>query len=286
MLLFLIKFVPESKTDVVPINITGTGNLFPEEDCSLIMTNANVIFDINNLVSSNKIDVNFNGNYTIYNPNESRNVTIAAPFSLEFENIEANCIIKVETNVVPFSFVHLHWSDPWIEYLDSVGLGMSDKRNFILTNITFPENSSVKIEYSFNAYITHTDIDGELTIYYDVGTSRAWNGSINERVEFKTYGKLPDSYSLYGPSLNNYNCTVSNFSNGRIYTWEWVDEIIIIDSVYISYHYNYPYFWLRMTPIIIFGSVFGIVIIIGVITKLVNKKKKRIRIDTGNDDTS
>ena len=126
--------------------------------------------------------------YAFYNPNESRNVTIAAPFSPVFKNLEASCLIKVENNVVPFSFIHLHWSDPWIEYLDSVGLGMSDQRNFIITNITFPENSSVKIEYRFDVYIIHTDIDGDLTIYYDVGTSRAWNGSITERVEFKTYG--------------------------------------------------------------------------------------------------
>ncbi len=77
--LFFIKFVPESKTDIIPMTQSGTGSIFPEEDCSLIMTNANVIFEVDNLESSNKIDLSFYGNYTIYNPNQSRNITIAAP---------------------------------------------------------------------------------------------------------------------------------------------------------------------------------------------------------------
>jgi len=162
---------------------------------------------------------------------------------------------------------------------------MSNKRNFIITNITFPENSSVKIEYSFDAYIIHTDTDGDLTIYYDVGTSRAWNGSITERVEFKTYGKLPDSYSINGPSLYNYSCTVSNFSNGRSYTWEWVDETIMVDSVYISYRYPYPYLLGRIIPFIIFGCYFGVPVIIGVIIKLRNKRKKRLRVDVAEKNS-
>ncbi|GAH57197.1 unnamed protein product, partial [marine sediment metagenome] len=57
------------------------------------------------------------------------------------------------------------------------------------------ENNSITIEYSFIAYIDTTTSIDILNIYYDVGTSRAWNGTISERVEFKVYGKLPDSYS-------------------------------------------------------------------------------------------
>ncbi len=150
-------------------------------------------------------------------------------------------------------------------------------RNFILTNISVPENSSVKIEYSFDAYITHTDMDGDLYIYYDVGTSRAWNGTISERVEFKTYGKLPNSYSMMQnqPIFYNYSCTISNFTNGRSYAWEWIDEIIMIDSVYISYRYNYPYLLGRLALPIFFGSVFGGVIIIEIIIQLRKRRKKR-----------
>ena len=277
MCLFLIKFAPECKSDLVPIYMSGTGNIFPEEDCSLMMTNANVIFDINALESSNKIDISFSGNYTIYNPSESRNITIAALFSSKFKDMEATCLIKVEHNVTHFTFIQIDWSDPWNQYLDSVGLGMSNRRNFILSNITFPENSSVEIEYKFDTYITQMDSGGQLYIFYDVGTSRAWNGTINERVEFKTYGKLPNSYSKDGETLYNYSCMISNYSNGRSYTWEWIDETIMIDSVYISYNYPYDYWFGRIAPIILFGSVIGGVIIIEIIIQLRKRRKKRLK---------
>ena len=115
-----------------------------------------------------------------------------------------------------------------------------------------------------------------MIIYYDVGTSRAWNGSITESVEFKAHKKLPNSYSTIGPDSNNYSCTVSNISDGRSYVWEWVDEIIMIDSVYISY--NNPYYSLRrLTPFILFGSVFGGVISIEIIIQLRKKIKKRLK---------
>ena len=278
----MIKFVPESKADIVSVKYTGTGNLFPDESCSLIMTNASVIFDIYYLEQYNQIFIRFNGNYTIYNPDTSQNITIAAPFSSEFENLESTCVIKVDNDSIPFTYFQYHWSDPWAEYLDSV----TSLRSFFLTNITFPENSSTKIEYSFDAYIIQPDSDGYLDIYYDVGTSRAWNGSITERVEFKVHKKLPDSYSTYGQEISNYSCTVSNISDGRSYTWEWVNETILIDRVYISYSYPYVYFWGRMSVFILFGCYFGVPVIIGVAIKLRNRRKKRHIVDIADKNSA
>lgn len=275
VLLSLSTVIPDYRADLISINRTGTGNLFPDENCSLIMTNASVIFDIYYLEQYNEIFIRFNGNYTIYNPDTSQNLTIAAPFSSEFENLESTCVIKVDNDSIPFTYFQYHWSDPWAEYLDSV----TSLRSFVLTNITFLENSSTKIEYSFAAYIIQPDSDDRLNIYYDVGTSRAWNGSITERVEFKAHKKLPNSYSTSGQEISNVSCTVSNISDGRTYTWEWVNETIMIDSVYISYSYPYRYFWGRITPIIIFGCYFGVPIIIAVIIKLRKKRKKRLRVD-------
>ena len=272
VLLSLSTVIPDFRADLISINRTGTGNLFPDENCSLIMTNASVIFDIYYLEQYNEIFIRFNGNYTIYNPDTSQNLTIAAPFSSEFENLESTCVIKVDNDSIPFTYFQYHWSDPWAEYLDSV----TSLRSFVLTNITFLENSSTKIEYSFAAYIIQPDSNDRLNIYYDVGTSRAWNGSITERVEFKAHKKLPNSYSTMGPDSNNYSCIVSNISDGRSYLWEWVNETIMIDSVYISY--SYPYYSLRrFIPFILFGSVFGSVFIIEIIILLRKRRKKRLK---------
>ena len=279
MMLSLTFVIPNFKADIASVKYTGTGNLFPEENCSLIMTNASVIFNVDYKEQYNRIDIGFKGNYTIYNPNATQNITLAAPFSPIFKNLESTCVIKIDNNIKPFKLIQLNWSDPWAEYLDSVGLGMSNRRNFILTNVTFPENSSVKIEYGFEAYIDQPNSDDRLYIYYYVGTSRAWNGTITERVEFKTYGKLPDSYSKNIPDMYNYNYTISNFSNGRSYTWDWVDETIMIDSVYISYSYPFNRFWGFAGVFIILGVYAGANIILIVIAiKIYNRiKRKRIK---------
>lgn len=92
-MLSLTQVIDDSNADVVSVQYTGTGNLFPEENCSLIMTNANVIFNIDYQEPYNKIDISFNGNYTIYNPDSSQNITLAAPFSPEFKNLESTCVI-------------------------------------------------------------------------------------------------------------------------------------------------------------------------------------------------
>ncbi len=140
VLISLTKFIPDSKADVVAVKYTGAGSFFPAENCPLIMTNASVLFDIDYNEPSNRIDISFEGNYTIYNPNTSQNITVAAPFSSEFKNLESTCIIKVDNDLKPFTFFQYHWSDPWAEYLDTVELG--NLHSFVLTNITIGYSNS------------------------------------------------------------------------------------------------------------------------------------------------
>ena len=278
MIVSLTMIIPNFKADIASVKYTGTGNLFPEENCSLIMTNASVIFDVDYKEQYNRIDIGFKGNYTIYNPDATQNITVAAPFSSIFKNLESTCVIKIDNNIKPFKLIHLDWSDPWDEYLDSIGLGMSNTRSFILTNVTFPENSSIKIEYSFEAYIDQPNSDDHLYIYYDVGTSRAWNGTITERVEFKTHGKLPDSYSKNIPDMYNYSCRISNFSNGRSYTWDWLNETIMIDSVYISYSYPFNRFWGFAGAFIILGVYGGAnLALVFIAIRIYNRIKRKRR---------
>lgn len=238
--------IRNSKADIVMIDGMGTGNFLPEENSTLIMTNASVIFTIGAKAYLSRIYINFTGNYTIYNPSESMNATLVAPFSSDFKNLESTCVIKIDNTAVSYDFIKYNFTEsPWEEYLD---WQYAHNRKFLIINATFPENDSITIEYSFGAYVDTMYMD-ILKIYYDVGTSRAWNGTISERVEFKVYGKTPDSYS---PSRN---CTISDITNGKSYAWEWENKIIDINSVYISYSYYNP--WVRLIPIILFPILFG-----------------------------
>ena len=119
-MLSLTMIIPNFKADIASVKYTGTGNLFPEENCSLIMTNASVIFNIDYKEQYNRIDIGFKGNYTIYNPDATQNITLAAPFSAEFKNLESTCVIKIDNTIISFEFIQINWSDPWDEYLDSL----------------------------------------------------------------------------------------------------------------------------------------------------------------------
>jgi len=262
----------DSSADVVMTYGTGTGNFLPEENSPLEMTNASVIFTIGAEEYLSRINIDFTGNYTIYNPNVTINATLVAPFSSDFKNLESSCVIKINNTIVSYDFLEYNFTDsPWDEYLD---WQYDHNRKFLIINATFPENDSIIIEYSFSAHIDITSNMDVLRILYDVGTSRAWNGTITERVEFRVYGKRPDSYSSYRKDRFEYNCTISDIENGRSYVWEWEDEIINVDSVYISYSYYNPY--ARLTFFVLFPSFYaGIIIIVLLIIRRYKRKARR-----------
>lgn len=269
--------IRESKADIIPIDWAGAGSFLPELNIPFIMTNASVIFNIDAHAYNSRFDVSFKGNYTIFNPMASTNLTLAAPFSSEFKDLESACLIRIDNNPIPYRFIEYTWENfsgtPWDQYVSGY---YQSPRKFVIINATFPENDSITIEYSFDAYIDIPANYGIFEIFYDVGTSRAWNGSITERVEFKVYGKHPDSYSDYRDYFE-YNCTISDIEDGQSYLWEWENEIINVDRVYISYYYSNP--WRRFG----FGGVLGFslpFLIIGGLVSLFmlllrqNRKKK------------
>ena len=118
MMLSLTIVIPNFKADIATVKYTGTGNLFPEENCSLIMTNASVIFNIDYKEQFNRIDISFKGNYTIYNPDVTQNITLAAPFSPAFKNLESTCVIKIDDIIKTFKFIlTIYQNNSWFYLL-------------------------------------------------------------------------------------------------------------------------------------------------------------------------
>ena len=197
VVLIFPKFISNSKADVVSVDYRGMAGFVPVENTPLTMTNASVVIDVNYRESSNKIYLHFNGNYTIYNPNVSQVITLGAPFSLDFTNIEDDCLKKVNETNFPFEVSEQDiYDNPWDQYFDIYFNGPF-VRKFLIINISIPANDSLEIEYVFDSYISNPNSRQEISIYYDVGTSRAWNGLITERVEFKVVGKQPIYYTDY-----------------------------------------------------------------------------------------
>ena len=150
VVLLLPKYISSSKADIVQIDYRGTAGFVPVENNQLIMTNANVIIDVNYRESSNKIYLHFNGNYTIYNPNIPQFITLGAPFSPDFKNLEDTCVIKVNENTIPFTITEQDIYDPpWDQYHDYYyeEYGLYSNRKFIVINISIPANDSLDIGY-------------------------------------------------------------------------------------------------------------------------------------------
>jgi hypothetical protein len=236
------------------------------------MTNASVIVDIDATNLMNNINFSFRGNYTISNPSEEMNVTIATPFSRMDIGPNSLCNIKLNGSIIPYNIIDFDYSgsDLWDAYFDYLSYDLM----LLICDITIPENTSIILEYAFDAKLT-TNLNNlhELWIFYIVGTSRAWEGKITESVEFKVHGKTPDEFY-------NHSCKLLEQSNGTSYLWEWENEIIYDDAVFIIYYGNYS-----SDPFIpLFGSLVSTflicaIIIIGIVgfVYLMTRDKNLVR---------
>ncbi|MHA2129810.1 MAG: hypothetical protein ACW99L_07555, partial [Promethearchaeota archaeon] len=140
--LTLPVYSSKSKADIVGVYYTGAGDFFPAENCSLSMTNASVILSIEyprlgevyeKSLGLNRAYLDFQGNYSIFNPGDSLNMTIVAPFSTDFKQLESTFEIKVEEFTIPFTVVEYEYPNPWEEYFNAPW----GVRKFIMTNVTF-----------------------------------------------------------------------------------------------------------------------------------------------------
>jgi len=250
-------------TSANPTPVRIIGGFLPRENVSLSLTKANVLIEVDAINYPDVIRWNFEGNYTIYNPNNSTEITIAFPFYMSYV---ANETLQVNGNPITIDDVISlrNVSDIWNNYLDN----LNDKysRYAYIFNLTFPTNDSLNVQFNFdsitrgiNAYFEYV---GKYDIIYDVGTSRVWNGNITEKVEFRIHGKQPD----YRYSANQ--CKTSEIEDGKSYIWSWNNEIINVNLVGISYLPSQQafFYFIIFTIIVIIGGIIGI-------TFFIRKKK-------------
>ncbi|MFW9823038.1 MAG: hypothetical protein ACFFE4_08895 [Candidatus Thorarchaeota archaeon] len=268
-------FSVNTNADPIPIETPGIGGIIPKNDTNCSITNAEVLVEIDATNLNQFIDFSFSSNYTIFNPGKTINLTIAAPFSHIILGEKLNGFIKMNNSKIPFRTYNSSdstWDEftLWKDYFLASDFFYT---TLLICNITILENLSITLEYAFDTNLTiNLDDLGSLIIRYYVGTSRAWEGNINESLEFKVFGKIPDDFYQEF-------CNVSDLQNGKSYLWEWKEEIISINYVYITYYGNYT--WNPFSYIIPFGnsiltvSTIGIFLLI-IIVKLSRTKKYKL----------
>ncbi|MHA1953581.1 MAG: hypothetical protein ACW96U_06520, partial [Candidatus Heimdallarchaeaceae archaeon] len=160
------------------------GGLIPQNQThNLKILNADVTFEVQ---SNSDISIQFEGLYSIYNPNKTTEFTIAAPFSDLSANI--NETLTIEINGTVTSFILYKLTDVGLILWDDYFMG-DYSRVFAVCNVSFEGRSNTEIRYTWKS-VTSAFRD-YMYFTYDVGTGRTWNGRINEKVEFQVKGIQP-----------------------------------------------------------------------------------------------
>ncbi|GAG87338.1 unnamed protein product, partial [marine sediment metagenome] len=240
-------------------------------------TNSPLVFNIDSTDFLNTIGINFDGNYSIFNPDNLMNVTLYAPFRLDSELINSSCDVQVNGTPISFELIDINQlednvSEMIMDYLSNSFLFLS---NLIVCNLTLAENKTTIIRYRFNGSMQNPLYTAdEFSITYDLGTAKAWQGNITEKVEFVVNGKIPNSYRESSNYSLEDRCQITNINNGRVYTWEWDDENINTQLVGIIYRGRLLRTWAWWVVVLIGGSIAGINVLVVVLILRRRKRKK------------
>lgn len=191
------------------------GGILPENmSHSLQMTKADVYLTVNTGFNA-QLKVNFDGFYHIYNSNSTSFFPIAAPFSSVFKGLSKTVEVRVNGTLISHELVETGYLEPleWSSYLNPA------IRVFIISNISFEHDSTTILEYTWSAAF-EPDSD-YVFVKYDIGTGKAWNDTLTERIEFKVKGAQPDRIT----DNNEFDrLQIEQKPFAKYYVWSWEDE--------------------------------------------------------------
>jgi hypothetical protein len=250
--------------------ILDMGGIVLDNNNSLNLVKADVLFTIDSTDFQNNISILFDGCYTIHNPtNTTANVTIYAPFSFQMSNMESEWQVEVNGTPTEFSFV---WSYLLNSNLSSYfeNYTTSYIAYYLVLNTTILKENSQIISYRFYRNtenpLYYTDF---YQIRYILGTAKAWKNNFTEKVEFKVQGKLPTYYTKYTEKA----CNITTIPSGKSYSWNWDNESINDDYVGIDYRGRLLRPEEVLFYIILLGSI-GIGGVTLIVFRIVRKKKR------------
>ncbi len=215
------------------------GGILTDTETSLQMIEASVLMNINeSFKEEGDFMIFFDGNYTIYNPEETQKVTIAAPF-YSYYDIEKTLRIEIEGIEKKFEITQLFPNK--YEPLSMYG------RKYAICDANITGYSNTSIRYTFDSEINrfsssvksiNTNIYDAIMIIYDVGTAKAWDGVTTESVEFRIYGEQPTYFYNNTDIHDNLKFSVTNFTDSISYVWSWEETVIEDPWVFVEYIYE------------------------------------------------
>ena len=185
-------------------------DIFPSiNNTHIELLNVNALITINASDFYNRIELSFNGNYTIFNPGNTTDLTIYLPFSLclDFENALFGA--SVNDTQVPYEI-----ENTTVEELTNSGFKIEFiwylfylpcPVRLIMFNLTLQENNTYVVNHQFDGCI-YDPLGNKDVIFmmYSSGSAKFWKGNASARVEFKIFGKIP---SFPSRGIANQLCT-------------------------------------------------------------------------------
>jgi len=212
---------PPAAGSIAPVPDQFIAEIFPNSTLPLQLTHTNTIISFNATDFPNKIDINFDANYTIFNPENTTSIPIILPFSLA-KNVN-DFMFEVHVNNTQILFDLLSIS-PWNENITEIDVHLAwfvERYPIILirNNVTLLKNSTSVIRYHFSGSMSNPlDSSNLFYIVHHLGTSQEWIGNSTGRVALRVYGKQP----IYGRmGVNWAPCQLVDIIGGKSYMCEW-----------------------------------------------------------------
>ena len=230
---------------VLPLNITAPppglpdqfiADIFPRTNTTVRLININTMITIDATDFYNKIGISFDGNYTLFNPENTTNLTLILPFSLCLDVQNSTFEASVNDSQIPFEVL-----SNTEENLTSTGINLDFLKYFVVhcpitlitSNLTLLENKTYIVNYQFSGSIPKPlGFRNLFYMAYHLETARVWKGNLTQRLEFKVFGKLP-IYSSFG-GLDGVTQS-SDIQGGKSFIYEWNKGKI--DTIYVGITY-------------------------------------------------
>lgn len=267
---------PKIAAPPAPVPDQFIAEIFPNCTLPLQLIRTNTIITFNATDFSNKIGINFDANYTIYNSENTTAIPVIVPFSLAINITNIMCEVKANNSQIPYDLFSV---SPWDENMTEIDVYFLPRFIdmypiiFIRCNITLLKNSTLIIRYQFSGSISNPlDSKNIFFIVYYIGSSQDWIGNNSGRVELRVYGKQPVfSGGVYPVG----NCYFLEINGGKTYICEWNN--IQIPATYIGFKYETNWYTLMdalSTLGLIVINLLGYFTITIIVIKVIIRRKK------------
>jgi len=211
---------------IAPLPDQFIAEIFPNCTLPLQLSHTNTVITFNATDFYNKIGIQFDANYTIYNPENTTTIPLILPFSLAINTSEFIFEVYANNTQIPHDLISENNTEPYLPF----------PKTLLRSNVTLLKNSSTTIRYHFSGSMSNPlDFRSLIYIVYSVGTSLEWIGNTTGKIELKVYGKEP-GFAGIGYPPNNGPPQVIDINGGKSLSYEWNNTNPFRMSVGIQYY--------------------------------------------------